>query len=180
MQHQRLRWQARKMSDSKRRVRCLTALSDEEVAKMEALGVVWDLHAGQWDRYCTLLRTFRDREGHSDVPGVHVEGGCKLGYWLERQRERWQARGMSEVDRVAKNRRAVIPLSDEAVAQLTALGVAPSHRHHTEAAAAVAMWSLHRMGNAPPTGIRGGARQCMDVATQIAIAETLADALGLE
>ena len=67
-----------------------------------------------------LLRAFVEREGHANVPKSHEEDGEKLGKWLSNQRQRWQARGMSEEERKAKR----APLSDEEVARLEAVGVA--------------------------------------------------------
>ena len=109
------------MSEEERKAkRAYAPLSDEEVARLEALGVVWDVAAAQWEQNYALLRAFVEREGHANVPDRHEEGGEKLGRWLSRQRKRWQARGMSEEARKAKSASA---LSDEEVARLEAVGV---------------------------------------------------------
>ena len=92
-----------------------------DVGRLEALGVVWDVFADQWERSYTLLRAFHEREGHANVPQKHVEEGERLGSWLSAQRKRYQARGWSEEERRAK--RQGTPLSDEEVGRLEALGV---------------------------------------------------------
>ena len=43
LSNQRLRWQARGMSEEERKAKRLSALSDEEVARLEAVGVAWQL-----------------------------------------------------------------------------------------------------------------------------------------
>ena len=55
-------------------------------ARLEALGVVWDVQEQQWDRNFELLTAFRAREAHCDVPTKHEEQGVKLGWWLTNQR----------------------------------------------------------------------------------------------
>jgi len=120
LQRQRKRHQARGLSEEERKAKSASALSDEEVGRLEALGVVWDVLAEQWERNYALLRAYREREGHANVPASHVEEGEKLGGWLSGQRKRHQARGLSEEERKAKN---IKPLSDEKVGRLEAAGV---------------------------------------------------------
>ena len=125
--NQRTRYQARGLSEAERKAKKASPLSDEEVRRLEALGVVWDVAAEEWERKYALLAAYREREGHANVPRMHEEGGEKLGRWLGTQRKRYQARGWSEAERKAKR---LSPLSDEEVRRLEALGVAwrPSDR----------------------------------------------------
>ena len=110
------------MSEEERKAKTAGApLSDEEVARLEAVGVAWDALAAQWEKNYALLRAFVEREGHANVPFTHEEDGLRLGLWLGTQRQRWRARGMSEEARKAKKTYA--PLSDEEVARLEAVGV---------------------------------------------------------
>ena len=108
------------MSEAERKAKKATPLSDEEVARLEAVGVVWDVLAAQWEQNYALLRAFVEREGHANVPKSHEEDGERLGQWLGTQRKRWRARGWSEEERKAKSASA---LSDEEVARLEAVGV---------------------------------------------------------
>ena len=119
---QRTRYRVRGMSEAERRAKTkATPLSDEEVARLEALGVVWDVLVEQWEKNYAALRAFRDREGHANVPRSHkTADGLTLGNWLSDQRKRYQVRGMSEAERKAKR---VSALSDEEVARFEALGV---------------------------------------------------------
>eukprot|EP00908_Phaeocystis_cordata_P006597 Transcript_17215.p1 GENE.Transcript_17215~~Transcript_17215.p1 ORF type:complete len:704 (-),score=227.76 Transcript_17215:191-2302(-) len=93
LQVQRRRWQARGWSEEERKAKKVSPLSDEEVARLEAVGVVWDVLAAQWEKNYALLQRFVEREGHANVPATHVEDGEQLGAWLRTQRTRWQARG---------------------------------------------------------------------------------------
>ena len=95
-------------------------LVGERRRRLEAVGVAWDVAAAQWEKNFALLQAFVEREGHANVPKKHVEDGERLGLWLQRQRQRWQARGWSEEERKAKH---ASPLSDEEVARLEAVGV---------------------------------------------------------
>uniref|UniRef100_A0A7S3W2U3 Helicase-associated domain-containing protein n=1 Tax=Emiliania huxleyi TaxID=2903 RepID=A0A7S3W2U3_EMIHU len=90
---QRTRYKARGLSEAERKV---SALSDEDVERLEALGVMWDVLTEQWERMFGLLQAFQEREGHANVPYGHVEDGEQLGVWLGTQRTRYKARGLSE------------------------------------------------------------------------------------
>eukprot|EP00536_Pseudo-nitzschia_multiseries_P003811 jgi/Psemu1/186623/e_gw1.60.20.1 len=61
-------------------------LDGEKADSLEAIGVVWNLTAQQWNGMYELLVRFQDREGHCNVPQNHLEEGEKLGMWLGNQR----------------------------------------------------------------------------------------------
>ena len=84
---QRKAYKLRGMSEEKRKANATRLpLSDAQVEALEALGVVWEPLAAQWERMRGLLLVYREREGHCDVPRTHVEEGARLGDWLSRQR----------------------------------------------------------------------------------------------
>ena len=105
---------------SQRQLHRAGRLQQSRSARLEAVGVVWDVLAEQWGRGYAALVSFREREGHAKVPKSHVEGEVRLGGWLQRQRQRMQARGLSEAERKAKR---VSALSDKEVSRLEAVGV---------------------------------------------------------
>merc|ERR1712086_941997 len=96
-------------------------MTDEEVQRLEGLGVKWDMLAETWEANFGLLEVYQRREGHCNVPQGHVEDGVKLGTWLTNQRQRYKARGMDEAERKKKTNRS--PLRDEEVRRLEGLGV---------------------------------------------------------
>ena len=121
LQSQRTRYKARSWSEAERKGKAkVSALSDEEVERLEALGVSWDPLAAQWERMYGLLAAYREREGHANVPDSHMEDGERLGGWVREQRKRYKARSWSEAERKGKRLSA---LSDEEVERLEALGV---------------------------------------------------------
>ena len=107
MPDQRKRYAARELSEAERKAKKLSAMSDEEVRRLEALGVVWDVLADQWERMHGLLAAYREREGNANVPAKHVEDGERLGGWLQTQRNRHAGRGMSEAERKAKKEKGL-------------------------------------------------------------------------
>lgn len=56
------------------------------IAALEELGIVWNPRASRWERGMALLRAYRDRTGHVDVPAQYVVEGFALGDWLSKER----------------------------------------------------------------------------------------------
>jgi len=82
------------------------SLSDDRIARLEALGVVWDPSDAFWETQFEALVVFKTREGHCNVRAKDPENPS-LGNWLSTQR------GLKK-----KN-----TLSEERIARLEALGV---------------------------------------------------------
>ncbi|MBJ8347614.1 DEAD/DEAH box helicase [Antrihabitans sp. YC2-6] len=62
-------------------------MSPERKALLEALpGWSWDPTTDGWERGYGFLRAFVKREGHARVPTKHLEGGFRLGQWVNDQR----------------------------------------------------------------------------------------------
>ena len=60
-------------------------LSAERIARLEALGVVWEVQDTVWDEQFAALQAFHAREGHGNVPARYPENSS-LGTWLSQQR----------------------------------------------------------------------------------------------
>jgi hypothetical protein len=54
---------------------------------LEDIGFEWGLPAATWDESCALLKQFKKREGHCNVPNSHQEDEANLGYWVSNQRQ---------------------------------------------------------------------------------------------
>ena len=91
-----------------------TALTDERVAALDALGFEWDGRKGGkpkdglWNERLVELREYKKEKGHCNVP--RSQG--TLGVWVRSQRRLYQKREAGEQT----------PLTDERVAALDALG----------------------------------------------------------
>lgn len=62
-------------------------LSSKRLAKLEAIGFVWDPSTKAWEEGYSKLKQFYAREGHYRVPQKHKEDGYNLGYWVSDQRK---------------------------------------------------------------------------------------------
>jgi Fe2+ transport system protein FeoA len=61
-------------------------LDPELEKRLNDLGIVWDKLTQMWENMYRLLKQYKIREGHCDVPSSHREDGQKLGYWIYVQR----------------------------------------------------------------------------------------------
>jgi superfamily II DNA or RNA helicase len=60
-------------------------LSQERIARLNALGFDWGLHASQWDDMFEALTLYKEKQGHCNVPLSWPENK-KLGRWCNKQR----------------------------------------------------------------------------------------------
>jgi hypothetical protein len=57
-----------------------------------------DHYISDWDEFFLLFKQFKQREGHCNIPALHLESGKKLGFWLMAQHIHHQ-RGTMDPDR---------------------------------------------------------------------------------
>ena len=57
-------------------------LSQERIEKLESIGFTWSTASADWHERFQLLKAFKERHGHTDVP---FEG--ELGWWVHSQRQ---------------------------------------------------------------------------------------------
>jgi hypothetical protein len=55
--------------------------------RLEDIGFEWGLPTAIWDEMHALLKQFKKREGHCNVPRSHTEDEANLGNWVSRQRQ---------------------------------------------------------------------------------------------
>ena len=63
-------------------------LAPKRKAKLNQLGFIWSRRDWLWERGFAALKTFKLREGHCQVPALHIEGDLKVGYWVNTQRRK--------------------------------------------------------------------------------------------
>jgi superfamily II DNA or RNA helicase len=62
-------------------------LSPDRIVALETFpGWSWDVFDARWREATGRLDAFVSREGHARVPRAHVEGGFRLGAWVNKQR----------------------------------------------------------------------------------------------
>jgi hypothetical protein len=59
----------------------------ERKRRLDEIGFFWDPYESAWEEGFAALMTFKAREGHCRMPTSQIEGSCKLGQWVRRQRE---------------------------------------------------------------------------------------------
>lgn len=88
------------------------ALSDQQIARMDSLGFVWDwqtLKANEnWMEWYRKLKAYSETHGNPHVPRTYTDKKLASWVWIQRQRRR------------GKNRAG--PLSNEQISQLDKLG----------------------------------------------------------
>ncbi len=70
-------------------------LSEERVARLEALGFVLDLLTANWEEMFQALVAFKENQGHCGVPQGWSENP-QLGTWVNRQRQAFRKGKLSE------------------------------------------------------------------------------------
>jgi len=72
--------------DRQRQLKKNGTLDSYRIARLNEIGFVWDLAIDRWEKSIELLISFRKREGHCNMPCLHVEDGIAVGRWLSNQR----------------------------------------------------------------------------------------------
>ncbi len=65
-------------------------LSTDRIARLEAIGIVWDPLAEQWEKHLAVLKRLFDEGGDANVPGDTIIDGLKVGAWLANQRNAYK------------------------------------------------------------------------------------------
>jgi hypothetical protein len=61
-------------------------LSPERIKRLDSINFSWDPNTEKWDTGFSILKKFRIREGHCQVPHGFKEGNFSLGNWVMTQR----------------------------------------------------------------------------------------------
>jgi len=66
-----------------------SAMTEERLLSLEAVGFVWDTYTAAWERRISELRTFRAMHGHCNVPATY-RPNKKLAAWVKCQRRQYK------------------------------------------------------------------------------------------
>ncbi|MFM9540108.1 DEAD/DEAH box helicase [Streptomyces turgidiscabies] len=69
-------------------------MTPQEITELEELGIVWNKHDRVWEQFLADLVTFREEQGHLDVPQKYVTpAGRPLGTQVTTRRTTWEELG---------------------------------------------------------------------------------------
>jgi superfamily II DNA or RNA helicase len=72
-------------------------LSRERIAKLDAIGMLWDKHGAQWEACFRSARDYFAEHGELNVPAQYKDAsGCALGAWIRAQRAERNNSSLSE------------------------------------------------------------------------------------
>jgi ribosomal protein L7Ae-like RNA K-turn-binding protein len=74
-----------KWVNNQRQLKTKEQLDPDRIKRLEEIGFEWAALA-TWDEMCILLKQYKKREGHCNVPQSHIEDEANLGTWVNRQR----------------------------------------------------------------------------------------------
>jgi len=129
--NQRLAYQNKSIKKEER-TNSYAPLTDEQVTKLEAIGMMWDVHEEKWNQMYELAESYYKHHGNLKVPQnfktlngyERNDSGYNLGKWIATQRFAYQNKTIKKEER--KNSYA--PLTDEQVTKLEAIGMVWSIR----------------------------------------------------
>ncbi|NGZ06842.1 MAG: hypothetical protein G8237_10850 [Magnetococcales bacterium] len=76
-------------SEEQRRLRAKGGLTDERIARLEALDFVWDLKKARWEEGWQLFQEFRIQNGHGRIPDPCPDS-WQLDQWAREMRRAWR------------------------------------------------------------------------------------------
>jgi hypothetical protein len=75
-------------------------LSPEVVRVLDSIGFTWNTFDGAWEKGFAMFKEFIEREGHSDIPKGHKEGGVTIGGWAIAQRMKKSGLSTDKISRL--------------------------------------------------------------------------------
>ena len=62
----------------------------KRIKQLEELGFVWDLQEAKFAAHLSLLKEYKEEEGHCNVPQRYKEGTVQLGTWAKDLRKAYK------------------------------------------------------------------------------------------
>jgi len=102
-------------------------LTDEQVKKLESIGMVWDINEYQWNKMYELARLYYLEHGNLQIPFRYkTPSGDALGNWLSTQRQAYKNRFLSK----EKGNSSHTLLPDEQIEKLENIGMVWDSREY--------------------------------------------------
>ena len=84
-------------------------ITQERIDQLEAVGMEWSVERApammpHWQTKFELLRQFRERTGHCQVPLSHEMDGFKLGRWVDCQRHEYKKHREGKPSKITRER----------------------------------------------------------------------------
>jgi hypothetical protein len=73
-------------------------MSEEDVRKLDVVGFVWDKFDAQWNLMYAKAKSFKDANGHFDVPVVDAQSQT-LSTWISRQRSKFRSGSLPDLQK---------------------------------------------------------------------------------
>ena len=81
----------------KEREKGSSLLTEERIAALDAIGMVWNTTYFRWERYFKAAEQYSKEYGNLDVPSYYVDkSGLRLGKWIAVQRKQYKAQKQTE------------------------------------------------------------------------------------
>ena len=72
-------------------------LTAEQIERLEAIGMLWQVHLSKWEEMYLIAKNYFDNYGTLTTPERFITSeGIKLGAWLERQRKKYREGTLSQ------------------------------------------------------------------------------------
>ena len=95
-------------------------LTDEQISKLEAIGIVWNKYDDHWNKMYELANNYYKEHEDLIIPQkFETKNGDRLGLWIVYQRQAYRNRALSK-DKWIGN---LTPLTDKQVSMLESIGM---------------------------------------------------------
>ena len=128
------RWLAKMRAERKKllnkEVKDNSVLTKERIARLNAIGMVWDTTDFIWEKYFTAAEQYYQKYGDLAVPSYYITPcGIRLGKWISNQRKNWNKYGVFQEN--AEIFTKVEGLTKQQEARLSDIGMDWNEKNYT-------------------------------------------------
>ena len=70
-------------------------LTDEQIKKLESIGMVWDVYKNRWENNFKIAQKYYEENGNLNVSNSTIYKGINLGQWITAQRSVYKSGKLS-------------------------------------------------------------------------------------